>query len=90
MQEIKNKIGRFILVVVVKLFKLDSHDLYVSFQNEIKSKAKILYELEKKEAIDNFRGFRKMPGYYSNSSISEHIKEIDPKCITFNKNNLVN
>ena len=82
MQEIKKKLGNWLLLKLVNWFKIDPHAFYTVFSNEINVKIKTIRDIEEQEAKDNFRRFSRIE-LRGHGSISEDIQEIDPRCIIF-------
>ena len=72
----KKKLGVWLLLKVIKWFKIDSYAFYTVFSNEINAKIKTIRDIEEQDAKDNFKRFSKAwkPMY---GKINDDIAYID-------------
>lgn len=72
----KVKLGEWLLRKLIKWFKIEPHNFYTTFSNEINAKIKTIRDIEEQEAKDNFRRFWKAwkPMY---GKINDDIAYID-------------
>lgn len=79
MQEIKIKLGKWLVKKGIKLANIEPLDFYLLFRRDIDDEK----DIRSKKHFGKFWGIYK----FGMGSLSEHIKSIDPECITFIKNN---